>query len=103
LKSDADRRKCNFPRALFVYKYGDSKMSNATHSASRIKTLRLAVRPGASAITQLAAALTGHGRSRARAISVSGFFFPYSAGFPVLAYPGRKSLPPVFGSRRLPF
>jgi hypothetical protein len=45
----------------------------------------------------------GRGRTRARAISVSGFFFPYSAGFPVLAYPGRKSLPPVFGSRRRPF
>ncbi|RPJ02572.1 MAG: hypothetical protein EHM31_02915 [Candidatus Aminicenantes bacterium] len=78
-------------------------MSNATHSASRIKTLRIAMRPGASAITQLAAALTGRGRSRAGAISVSGFFFPYSVGFPVLAYSGRKPLPPVFGRRPRPF
>ena len=78
-------------------------MSNATHSASRIKTLRLAMRPGASAITQLAAALTGRGRSRSAAISLTGFFFPYSAGFPVLAYPGRKPLPPVFGARPRPF
>ena len=85
---------------LFVYRYGDRKMSDRTHSASRIKTLRLAVRPGASAITQLAAALTGRGRSRAASISVSGFFFPYSLGFPVLAYPGRKPLPPVYGTGR---
>jgi hypothetical protein len=57
----------------------------------------------ASAITQLAAALTGCGRSRSAAISLSGFFFPYSVGFPVLAYPGRKPLPPVFGTRPRPF
>ena len=69
-------------------------MSDRTHSASRIKTLRLAVRPGASAITQLATALMRRGRSRADSISVAGFFFPYSLGFPVLAYPGRKALPP---------
>jgi hypothetical protein len=78
-------------------------MSHRTHSASRIKTLRLAVRPGASAITQLATALMGRGRSRADSISVAGFFFPYSAGFPVLAYSGRKPLPPVYGARRSSF
>jgi hypothetical protein len=66
------------------------------HDASRIKTLRLAVRPGASAINQLAAALAGRRRERAALISVAGFFFPYLPGFPVFAYPGRKSLAPVF-------
>ncbi len=69
-------------------------MSDRTHSASRIKTLRLAVRPGASAITQLATALMRRGNSRADSISVAGFFFPYSMGFPVLACPGRRALPP---------
>ena len=66
------------------------------HDASRIKTLRLAVRPGASAIKQLGAALTGRRRERAAKISVAGFSFPYLPGFPVLAYPGRKPLAPVF-------
>jgi hypothetical protein len=66
------------------------------HDASRIKTLRLAVRPGASAIKQLGAALTGRRRERAALISVAGFSFPYLPGFPVLAYPGRKPLAPVF-------
>jgi hypothetical protein len=75
-------------------------MSDATHGASRIKTLRLAVRPGASTITQLAAALMKRGRSRADSISVAGFFFPYSLGFPVLACPGRKALPPAYSYRR---
>ena len=76
-------------------------MNDATHGASRIKTLRLAVRPGASAITQLATALMRRGRSRTDSISVAGFFFPYSLGFPVLAYPGRRALPPfAVASRR---
>jgi len=75
-------------------------MNDATHGASRIKTLRLAVRPGASAITQLATALMRRGRSRTDSISVAGFFFPYSLGFPVLACPGRKALPPVYAYRR---
>lgn len=75
---------------------GDRKMANTKHDASRIKTLRIAVRPGASAINQLAAALTGRRRERAALISVAGFFFPYVPGFPVLAYPGRKPLAPVF-------
>jgi hypothetical protein len=66
------------------------------HDASRIKTLRIAVRPGASAIKQLGAALTGRRRERAALISVAGFSFPYLPGFPVLAYPGRKSLAPMF-------
>ncbi len=47
-------------------------------------------------MTQLAAALMGRGRSRAGSISVAGFFFPYFPGFPVLAYPGRKPLPPAY-------
>ena len=77
-------------------------MSDRTHSASRIKTLRIAVRPGASAITQLATALMRRGPSRVESISVAGFFFPYSLGFPVLAYPGRKALPPFgVGPRRM--
>ena len=60
------------------------------------------MRPGASAITQLAAAWTRHGRSsRAGSISVADFFFPYAMGFPVLAYPGRKPLAPVYPDRSL--
>lgn len=73
-----------------------TNMRRQQHDASRIKTLRIAVRPGASAINQLAAALTGRRRERAALISVAGFFFPYVPGFPVLAYPGRKPLAPVF-------
>jgi hypothetical protein len=76
--------------------YGDRKMANAAHGASRIKTLRLAVRPGASAITPLAAAFGRRRRERALLMSVAGFFFPYFPGFPVLAYPGRKPLAPVY-------
>jgi hypothetical protein len=76
--------------------YGDRKMANAAHGASRIKTLRLAVRPGASAITPLAAAVCKKRRERALLMSVAGFFFPYFPGFPVLAYPGRKPLAPVY-------
>jgi len=71
-------------------------MRRQQHGGSRIKTLRLAVRPGASAINQLAAALMGRRREGAALISVSGFIFPYLPGFPVLAYPGRKPQPPVF-------
>ena len=71
-------------------------MTNAKHDASRIKPLRLALRPGASAINQLAAALTGRRHERVALISVAGFYFPYLPGFPVLAYPGRKPLAPVF-------
>lgn len=75
-------------------------MTNEQHGASRIKTLRLAVRPGASTITQLAAALA-HGRRSAKGlISVAGFFFPYLPGFPVFAYPGRKPLAPVYARPR---
>ncbi len=80
--------------------------------ASSIETLRLALGSGASAITQLAAAVTGQTRSprpdgdpaRDRAsdrsdagrISVDSFVFPYFPGFPVLAYPGRKPLAPAY-------
>jgi len=75
-------------------------MRNKKHGASKIKTLQLAVRPGASAITQLAAALTGRSRDRSGSISVASFFFPYFPGFPVLAYPGRKPLAPVYARPR---
>jgi len=70
-------------------------MTDRAHSASRIKTLRLAVGPGASAITQLAAAVSGKSARRSRRMSIAGFFFPYFPGFPVLAYPGRRPLPPA--------
>jgi hypothetical protein len=77
-------------------------MRDRTHSASTIETLRVAVKPGASTITQLAAALMRHGRTpRAGSISVADFFFPYAMGFPVLAYPGRKPLAPVYPYRPL--
>jgi hypothetical protein len=69
-------------------------MKDTTHGGSEIKTLRLAVRPGASAITQLAAAMVKRGG--AGAISVAGFFFPYCPGFPVLVTPGRKPHPPAY-------
>ncbi len=59
-------------------------MANARRDASRIKTLRLALGPGASAITQLAAAVTGRSARRSGRMSVGGFFFPYLPGFPVL-------------------
>ncbi len=72
-------------------------MKDRAHSASRIKTLRIAVKPGASAMNQLAAALSRRAPSRASAISVASFFFPYCPGFPALAYPGRKAQAPVFG------
>jgi hypothetical protein len=78
-------------------------MKDRTHSASRIKTLRIAVRPGASAMSQLATALSRRVPSRAPAISVAGFFFPYCPGFPALAYPGRKAQAPVFGHRPASF
>jgi hypothetical protein len=42
----------------------------------------------------------GSRRHRSGSISVAGFIYPYSAGFPVLAYPGRKALPPVFADSR---
>lgn len=72
-------------------------MKARAHSASRIKTLRIAVTPGASAMTQLATALSRRVPSRASAISVASFFFPYSPGFPALAFPGRKAQAPVIG------
>jgi hypothetical protein len=74
-------------------------MNQRTHGASRIKTLRLAVGPGASAITQLAAAMAGRGAKRSARMSVAGFFFPYFPGFPVLAYPGRRPLAPALVRR----
>ena len=75
-------------------------MRNEKRGASKIKTLQLAVRPGASAITQLAAALSSHGRIGYGHISVASFFFPYLPGFPVFAYPGRKPLAPVYARPR---
>lgn len=57
------------------------------------------MRPGASAINQLAAAMARRNRACAGRISVAGFFFPYVPGFPVVAYPGRKPMAPVFVRR----
>lgn len=75
----------------------DKHVESARPGASRIKTLRISVRPGASAITQLAAVITGR-RQRESVVpmTVAGFFYPYLPGFPVLAYPGRRSLAPAF-------
>jgi hypothetical protein len=81
---------------VFVYISGDSEMKDRTHDASRIKTLRLALRPGASAINQLAAAVARRRSACAGRISVASFFYPYVPGFPVYAYPGRKSLAPAY-------
>jgi hypothetical protein len=74
-------------------------MNDRTHGASRIKTLRLAVGPGASATMRLAAVLAGRGAKRAGRMSVAGFFFPYQPGFPVLAYPGRRPMAPALVRR----
>jgi len=53
-------------------------MSEATTpGVKRIRTLRLAVRPGASAMTQLARVLMGRERTDDRTISMAGFFMPY--------------------------
>ena len=79
--------------------YGDDEMSDRTHGASRIKTLRLAIGPGASAIIQLAAALTGKSARRSGRMSVAGFLFPYLPGVPVFAFPGRKPLVPALVRR----
>jgi hypothetical protein len=70
---------------------------NTTRGGSKIKTLRLSMRPGASPVTLLAAAMIK--RARGGSISVAGFFFPYYPGFPVLAYPGRKPQAPSFSRR----
>jgi hypothetical protein len=75
----------------------DNHVESARHGASRIKTLRISLRPGASAITQLAAVISGR-RQRGSVVpmTVAGFFYPYFPGFPVLAYPGRRSLAPAY-------
>jgi len=78
----------------------NDKHTEREHGASTIKTLRFDVRPGASAISQLAAALTRRSRSSAGRISVTGFCFPYLPDFLVFAYPGRKPLAPVYSRRR---
>jgi len=74
-------------------------MKTPQRDASRIETLRIAVGPGASTMTQLATAITKRRGPRAARISVAGFFFPYLLGFPVLAYPCRKPLAPVYARR----
>jgi hypothetical protein len=83
-----------------VYMCGDRKMKeamqSARHGASKIKTLRIGLGPGASTINQLAAAVSRRRAQSAALISVAGFFFPYLPGFPVLAFPGRKALAPVY-------
>ena len=71
-------------------------MRETAHGASRIKTLRLAVGPGASAMIQLAAAVTGKGSHYRRHISVAGFYYPYRPGFPIYAHSGRRPQPPAY-------
>lgn len=68
-------------------------MRDRAHGASPIKTLRLALGPGASAIVQLAAVVAGPSARRSGHMSVAGFYFPYRPGFPMLAYRGRKPQP----------
>ena len=80
----------------------DAGRENARRGASRIESLRISMRPGASAINQLAAAITGRRRGAGSApMTVAGFFFPYVPGFPVLACPGRRNQAPAF-VRRIP-
>jgi len=75
-------------------------MNQRTHGASRIKTLRLALGPGASTFAQLAAVLAGRGAGRSGRMSLAGFLFPYVPGFPALALPGRRPQAPAFVRRR---
>ena len=72
-----------------------ANMKARLHGGSRIKTLRLDVRPGASAISQLAAAVAGRRGARSARISVASFVFPYFPGCPVYLYAGRKPLAPA--------
>jgi hypothetical protein len=51
-------------------------MSDKRPAASRIETLRISLRPGASTITQLASALMKRDRTRAERMSVAGFIMP---------------------------
>jgi len=71
-------------------------MSSEQRDALRIKTLHLAIRPGASAIAQLAAAIKRRSRSGAGLISVTGFRYPLQSDFPGFTYPGRRALAPVY-------
>lgn len=68
-------------------------MRERAHGASPIKTLRLAVGPGASAIVQLATVVAGRRARHHGHMSVSGFYYPYRPGFPMLAFRGRKPQP----------
>lgn len=71
-------------------------MSNEQREALRIKTLHVAVGPGASAIAQLAAAIKRRRRSGAGLISVAGFRYPFPPEFPGFVFPGKKALAPVY-------
>jgi hypothetical protein len=71
-------------------------MSSAQRDAFKIKTLHLAVRPGASAIAQLAAAIKRRSRSGAGLISVAGFRYPFPPEFPGFIFPGKRALAPVY-------
>jgi len=71
-------------------------MSSEQRDALRIKTLHLAIRPGASAIAQLAAAIKRRSRSGAGLISVAGFRYPFPPDFPGFIYPGKRALAPVY-------
>ena len=65
-------------------------MRDKKPAASRIETLRISLRPGASTITQLATALTKRDRTRAETISVAGFFMPRPVLVHVVAGPPRS-------------
>jgi hypothetical protein len=67
-------------------------MNERMRNASRIETLRVSLRPGASAITQLATALMKRDRTRAERISVASFFprVPIPIRVPVEAGPRRS-------------
>lgn len=68
-------------------------MRDKAHGASPIKTLRLAVGPGASAIVQLAAVVGGRNARRSGHMSMAGFYYPYRLGLPICAHPGRRLQP----------
>jgi hypothetical protein len=67
-------------------------MNEKMLNASPIKTLRISLRPGASAVTQLATALMKRDRTCAERISVASFFprLPVPIRVPVEAGPRRS-------------
>jgi hypothetical protein len=67
-------------------------MNEKMLNASPIKTLRISLRPGASAVTQLATALMKRDRTHAERISVASFFprIPVPIRVPAEAGPRRS-------------